>query len=125
MPAEINRLQAGRDDEGDCGVTALSCYLGVSYNEVLRAASVVDREQGRGGLWRRTMQRVAAHLGHPLVQRRTFDPDASYGVVATHEHAAVLREGWVLDRDTLWPWEAWATHHGVEVADCVLLVARE
>lgn len=124
MPAEINRMYLEIVD-GDCAISALASYLDVSYVDVWRAAAVVDKRQGRDGLWRRTHQRVAAHLGHTLVQRRKFDPETAYGVVITNEHSAVLREGFVLDRNGLWPWDAWASHHGVDVEDCVLLVAKE
>lgn len=127
MPAlDINELDPGHPDEaGDCAMVALKVYLGIKYTEALRAATRLDSEQGRNGLWMRTMQRIAHEHGHKLRQVRRFDADESYGIVCAPRHAAVLRDGLVLDRLCVWPWEAWLHAQGCEADECVLLVARE
>lgn len=124
--AEVNRLESGYPDEAaDCAIVSLAIYLGVAYTDVLRATTVLDRKQGRDGLYRKTIQRVSAELGHPLKWRKRFDPDEDYGVICSADHAAVLRGGLVLDRIMVWPVEAWLKAQGARLADCVLLVAAE
>ena len=126
MPAvDINELDAGHPDEkGDCCLVALKAYLGIPYTESLRAATVLDAEQGRKGLWTATVQKIAAQHGHKLVQRRVFDWDDAYGILLAPRHAAVLRGGLVLDRWTVWPPDAWCSHWQCDPEDCVLLVAK-
>lgn len=47
MPALVNRLEHGHDDEpGDCAMVALAVYTGTPYTDVLRAVSALDRQQG-------------------------------------------------------------------------------
>ena len=122
MPAAVNRLEAGYPDEtGDCAMVALSVYLGVPYTDVLRVVASADRHQGRRGLWRRTMIRVAATLGHTLRKRRIRDD--SYGILVTHDHAAVVRGGLVLDRLTVWTRADWLADQRVELGQCDYLEA--
>lgn len=127
MPAlDVNELDPGHPDEkGDCGMVALKVYLGIPYTSALRAATLLDSEQGRNGLWTRTMQRIAHEHGTRLVQRRRFDWDEDYGLIVAPRHAAVLRNGLVLDRMTVWEWPAWLAEQGAEAEDCLLLVAKE
>lgn len=124
--AEVNRLESGYPDEpADCAIVSLAIYLGVPYTDVLRAATMLDSKQGRGGLYRRTIQKVSAQLGHPLKWRKRFDPDEDYGVICAVDHAAVLRAGLVLDRVTVWPVEAWLNNQQARLVDCVLLEAMD
>ena len=126
MPAsDVNRLEAGRDDEmGDCAIVAMCAYLGLSYTEVIRAATIHDDDMGRLGLWRKTIQRIAATFGEPLLIRRQFDWDEDYGILCGSGHAAVLRNGLVLDRLTVWEWRDWLAYQKDAPSDCVLLVSR-
>jgi hypothetical protein len=120
--APVNRLHAGQEPN-DCAVCSLACYLGVSYTEVIRAVTLADRRaMGRDGLWRKTMVRVAARLGVKLLKRRPH-PEDGYGIICAPAHAAVLREGFVLDRDTVWPLDAWLLDQRVTLDECDLLVA--
>jgi len=119
--AAVNRLEAGYPGDPDCGLVALSVYLGVSYTDVLRAVTTLDRRQGRNGLWRRTMVRVAAALGYTL-KRRTPDEEA-YGILVTADHAAVLRGGLVLDRLTVWELDDWLRDQKTELGQCDYLEA--
>ena len=122
--APVNRLHAGQEPN-DCAICSLACYLGVPYTEVIRAVTLADRRaMGRDGLWRKTMIRVAARLGTKLVKRKV-NPEDGYGILAGPFHAAVLREGFVLDRDTVWPLDAWLLDQKVTLDDCDLLVAVE
>lgn len=105
--ALINTLHAGMEPETDCAICALACFLDRSYTDVLRLAAAHDREAARKGLSTAAIKRVAAELGTPLLAVRSFDPDDDYGIVVTHNHAAVLRRGLVLDRDQVWPWAEW------------------
>ena len=125
--AAVNRLESGHETErADCGMVALAAYLeGVTYPEVIRAAALTDRDAGRSGLWRKTLVRMAAGFGVRLVIRRRFDFDDDYGVIVTAHHAAVLRNGLVLDRCSAWDWQDWLKHQHATVAECVLLVVKE
>lgn len=126
MPAvDVNELDPGHPDEsGDCCMVALKVYLGIKYTEALRSATRLDDEQGRKGLWTRTVQRIAHEHGHTLTRRRKIDWEEDYGIVLTPRHAAVLRNGLVLDRMTVWEPEAWLKHWQADASDCTLLVAR-
>lgn len=122
MPAAVNRLESGYPDEPDCGLVALSVYLGIGYPEVLRAVAKLDRKQGRGGLWRRTMIRVAAALGHTLKRRKLTED--SYGILVTLDHAAVVRAGLVLDRLTVWEVDDWCRDQKIDPGECEYLEAE-
>jgi hypothetical protein len=126
--ADVNHLIAGY--ETDCGIVALSVYLGVSYPDVVRAAALIDRRAGLHGLWRTTAMQVAAALGMPLARHRRFDPDDAYGVIVTGDvrdadHAGVLRNGLVLDRLAVWDLTDWLKYHKATLAKCSLLVVKE
>lgn len=122
---DVNELDPGHPDErGDCALVSLKVYLGIKYTEGLRAATVLDNEQGRKGLWTRTIQQIAQAHGHKLVKRRSFDWEDAYGIILAPTHAAVLRNGLVLDRMTVWEWSAWVKAWNCEPDDCILLVAK-
>ena len=121
--AAVNHLIEGYGD--DCGLVSLSIYLGLNYPDVVRAATVADRKQGRAGLGRRTIIRIAASLSHRLVLRRTFDPDEDYGIIVISDHAAVLRNGLVFDRQYVWDFSSWLAHHKETMTECQLLVVKE
>lgn len=113
-------------EPNDCAIVALSMYLGVSYEDVLRAVTVSDSLQGRQGLWTRTMIRIAKRLGHPLKLRKSVDLESDYGILRLPEHAAVLRNGLVIDGDgTIWDADAFLAQWHVDARDCQLLVTRE
>jgi len=114
MPASVNRLESGHPSEpNDCAITSLANYLGIDYTDVIRVASRVTPDGGKTGLTVRAIRRIAALCGQPLTIRRTFDPDESYGIVVVQwrghneAHAAVLREGWVQDRNLVYTWHDW------------------
>jgi hypothetical protein len=126
MPAApVLRMELQRES-ADCAIAALAMYLGVTYEDVLRVVAVTDRAQGRTGLWTRTLQRIAAVMGHRLLVRRTFDWEESYGIVRFHNHAAVLRNGLVINGDgTIWDADAFLSAGKYRAHECVLLVAQD
>ena len=123
--AAVTRIVINREPN-DCGIVALAMLLGLSYEDVLRATTLSDRHQGRKGLWTRTMQRIAKRLGHTLRVRSTVDWDGDYGLLRLPEHAAILRNGLIIDVDgTIWDVETYMTNRKVEPMDCELLVCEE
>lgn len=113
--AAVNRLVKNVHDinPGDCGLVSLSTYLNVSYTDIIRIAARVQEDGGKNGLHLAAMKRIAELCGSPLKVKRNFDPDEDYGIVwiwrkrSRIAHAAVLRNGLVLDRDTVWEWLDW------------------
>lgn len=123
--AQVIRVELQRE-QADCAISALAMYLGLSYEDVLRAVAVVDRDQGRTGLWTRTLQRIAAALGERLVIRKAIDWEDSYGIVRFPNHAAVLKNGLIINTDgTVWEADAFLAAGKYRARDCVLLVAVE
>lgn len=111
-------------EEADCAIVALASYFGESYEDVLRVVTVTDRTQGRNGLWRKTMVRIAKRLGHSLKVRTAIDWDSDYGILRLPTHAALLRNGLVVDTDgTLWDADAYLSHKQVTPDECELLVS--
>jgi hypothetical protein len=123
--APVIRVVTQRE-KADCAIVALSMYLGESYEDVLRAVTVCDRYMGERGLWVRTMKRVGAELGHRLMKRRAIDWESSYGVLLLPDHAAVLRNGLVIDGDgSVWDADTYLKNRDLAADDCELLVAAE
>ena len=121
MPAQIiNRIEAGhRDERADCAMSALSVYLGVSYTDCIRLATVLDHQHGKRGLWPGTLIRMAADFGHTLVRRKLTED--SYGVICIPGHAAVVRGELVIDRDTIWPVDVWLRAFKMRPSDATVL----
>lgn len=112
-------------EERDCAVAALAMYLGATYEDVLRAVTVTDRLQGRTGLWSKTIVRIAKRLGHQLRVRNTFDWESDFGILRLPEHAAILRNGLVIDTNgTIWDADAYLSHKNLEPTDCQLMVCE-
>lgn len=114
FPALVNRIEPDNPDEPhDCALRSLQVYLGVPVTDVIRIAARVIDHGGKHGLPVDVIKRIAAMFGAPLVEQREFDPDESYGIVLVAWrkrrtlHAAILRNGLVFDRQTVWPWDAW------------------
>ena len=82
--------------------------LVVALGEIQRAFLLhAAREGAYEGLDTDGIKQAAEALGATLRGVRRFDPATSYGIVKTPDHAAVLRRGLVLDRDTVWDWDEW------------------
>lgn len=121
-PAVINKIEAGHPDEGaDCAMVSLATYLGVSYTDTIRLAAARDSHMGKRGLWPGTIIRIAGDLGHTL-RRRRLDED-SYGLILIPGHCAVVREGLVIDRWTIWPLDVWLAAFKMRPSDATVLEA--
>jgi hypothetical protein len=125
MPAPVNHLESGHDTEpGDCALVALGCYLGVTYPEVIRAAARFDRQRGRDGLTIPVIKKMARSFGVALGRKRPFTWATDYGLLITPDHAAVLRNGLVLDRSTARPWKVWLIDQKRLPDECELYVVK-
>ena len=117
IPAAVNRLENGHDTEpNDCAIVSIGCYLGIPYTDVIRTAARVVDHGGRNGLTLPVMRRIATLFDAPLITKREFDPEDSYGIVVALPrggipHASVVRSGLVLDRLTVWEWTDWLRHY--------------
>lgn len=126
-PAAVNRLESGHDAErADCAILSLGAYLGIPWPEVLRAVTVIDkRHMGREGLTRRATVKIAAAFGVRIAAKRVIDWDEDYGLLFTPDHCAVLRNGLVMDRATVWEWADWLIDQKISASDCTLYVVKE
>lgn len=126
MPAApVNKIVTQRE-ANDCGIVALSMYLGATYEDVLRVAAVADSGQAKGGLWATTMITIARKLGHRLKRRKRINWTSDYGILRLPEHCAVLRSGLVIDCDgTIWGAEAYLTDRRLRQRECLLLIAED
>lgn len=125
MSAAVLKVVTCREPN-DCAIVALSMYLGESYEDVLREVTTTDRRKGRDGLWTQTIRRIAKKLGHTLRLRTAIDWESDYGILRLPEHAAVLRNGLVIEVDgTVWEADAFLAQWHVEPRDCQLLVTSE
>ena len=116
MPAAVSNRFPGQHqgENADCAIVALSMYLGVSYEDVLREVALVDkRNKGRIGLWTRQIKQVARRLGHELVVKRKVDLDEDYGILLLFDHIAVLRNGLLLETNG----EVWDIHDYLAALD--------
>jgi len=123
--APIMRVITQRED-CDCAIVALAMYLGETYENILRLVTVTDRQQGRAGLWRKTMMRIAKRLGHSLTARTRIDWAEDYGILRLPAHAVILRNGLIIDGDgTIWDADLYLGNRDIRPDECELLVAEE
>lgn len=93
---QVLRPIGGRE-ASDCAVAALAMFLGISYEDALRATVEVDRRhQGRVGLMVSQIKRIAAAFGTTLKLKKTVDDD-DYGILILTDHALVVRNGLAFD----------------------------
>ena len=87
-------------EPNDCAIVALCNYLGVTYNDCLRAVCVVDtRCQGREGLTVEQQKKVALELGYTLRFRSKVNLRKDYGILILSDHAALIRNGLLFEKD--------------------------
>lgn len=128
MPSAIaTRLVPGRE-RNDCAVCVLAMYLGVSYEDVLRAVAVWDRPyQGRQGLKLLEIERVARALGTRLKRHRKYDLSTAYGILSLPHHVVLLRAGMVVDPEpgggSIWEVDDYL--HAYNLRPGYLLVSNE
>src|SRR5262245_52799611 len=126
-PAIATHMVPGRE-RNDCAICVLAMYLGVSYEDVLRAVAVRDRPyQGRQGLRLREIERIARALGTPLKRHRKYDVNTAYGILSLPDHVVLLRTGVVIDPEPAGNslWEADDYFHAYRLRPGLLLVAHD
>ena len=119
--------------QGDCCITALAMLTGLSYDDVLEAASSVLRKPHRRGMYVSQILATAAVLHLPLVKRRRFDPEHDTGILTvycragrTHSnHVVLLRWGLIFDTADCEVWEYGAFMAQYAATPKTLLVRRE
>lgn len=125
LPAVINRLENGHETEtADCALIALGNYLDIPYTDVIRAAARVVEDGGRSGLTLPVIKRIAKLFNAPLRVLNTFDPEEAYGIALVPGHAAVLRNGMVMDRLLVFEWADWLQAQKCSPKKCRLLVVQ-
>lgn len=87
---------------------------------------MTDRQQGRTGLWGRTIKRIAQRHGHKLKTQRAIDWEQDYGLLRLPDHAVILRNGLVIDTDaTIWEADAFLANRQIDPSECELMVCVE
>lgn len=126
-PSIVTRMVATRE-ENDCAIAAMAMLSGRSYEDVLREVVLADpKERGRDGLTDRQIRKVMLALGVPVRHRARVDYDEDYGLLRFHDHMALLRNGLIVENDTLWDVEDWRRQRGYQLdcAVCGIFVAVE
>jgi hypothetical protein len=102
------RLTPQREDN-DCACAAMATYFGLSYEDVLRAVTLIDGRRGKGGLYLPQIQAIARGFGKTLRAHRKFNIEEDEGLlrvlVAGDAHIVVLKRGLIFDSN-LAVWEA-------------------
>lgn len=119
--AEVLRFVEGRE-QADCAIAALAMFLGMTYEDVLRAVTKLGVPQaGKVGLTTHEIRRVAAACGTPLRLRRKIEED-DYGILLLRDHAMVLRAGLVFDPvGAVWDFDDYLRVHPEVVVEGVLI----
>ena len=123
--APVSRVVVARE-AADCAIASIATYLGVTYEDVLRAVVREDTAEGRAGLTTEEMIAVSGRLGTVLrfVPRKAIEEiEDVYGIALWRDHAAVVRNGLIVEVDgSIWEFEVYqrATRRrlcGVLIAD--------
>lgn len=103
LPEIAIRLHTKRG-KADCSIAALASYLGRDYEEVLIAASKINKAFWHNGLSGPQHVRVAQRLGFRTRWTKTYDIETDRGVLwmqyhdnADLEHSVVLIDGLIFD----------------------------
>lgn len=122
MAAAVLRLQPTHEAHG-CAVVALATYLGRSYEDVIRAATLVDKcNHGTQGLTTPEIKRVAASFGVTLTKTKAWDHEHDRGLAVFPDHLALVWNGLLFDVDhTIWAFEDFCAAQGYEQAKVWLL----
>jgi hypothetical protein len=126
-PAIVTRIVPQRE-RADCAVAAMSMFTGISYEDVLREVVLVDpKYRGRDGLSDHQIRAVMKALGVPVRHRARVDYDEDYGLLRLWNHLALLRNGMIVENDTLWDADDWRQQRGyaMDCTVCGIFVAAE
>lgn len=82
--------------------------------------------QGRKGLWRRHFAAIADTFGYSVRQRRRFDWETDAGIIATPDHACVLKTGTIIESNgIIWDYDLWLCAYNLQTADCRLYTVHK
>jgi hypothetical protein len=115
----------------DCGVAALATYLGLSYEDALRGATLIDKHYGKGGLYLTQMMQLARGFGFTLRQRRRFSLEDDEGILRVMPvkgklaHFVVLKAGLIFDLNggTVWDADAYVRSEPIVTPTALLTLA--
>jgi hypothetical protein len=111
-PAIVTRIVAMRE-RADCSVAAMAMFSGQSYEDVLRQVVIFDaKHPGREGLSDRQIRAVMRALGAPVRHRARVDYEDDHGMLRLHDHLTLLRNGLIVENDTLWDVDDWRRYRG-------------
>lgn len=103
--------------EGDCCIAVLAMLLGMSYEDVLAAASqTMGAKVHREGMWTHQILRTAKAIGSPLKKKKSWDLETDTGIVVLENtyasHVVVAWEGLLLDTSgTIWQPDVYLKHY--------------
>jgi hypothetical protein len=120
IPAIVTRVVPQRE-RADCAVAAIAMFTGATYENVLREVVVVDPKlHGRDGLSDHQIRQVSKALGVPVRHRKMVDYEEDYGLLRLYNHLCLLRNGMIVENDTLWEWDDWRRQRGYVYDGCVM-----
>jgi hypothetical protein len=111
-PAIVTRVVPQRE-RADCAIASIAMFTGATYEDVLRAVVLADpKDHGRDGLSDHQIRKVTKALGVPVRHRARVDYDEDYGLLRLFNHLALLRNGMIIENDTLWEVDDWRRQRG-------------
>lgn len=125
--APITKIVSMRESK-DCAIASMAMYAGRTYEDVLREVVLADpKHHGRDGLNDHQIRRVMRALGVPVTHRSKVDYDEDFGLLRLHDHMTLLRNGLIVENDTLWDVDDWRQLHGyrLDCAVCGIFVAKD
>ena len=115
-------------EEGDCAVASIAMFAGQSYEDVLREVVLADpKHHGREGLSDHQIRKVMASLGTKVRHRSVVDYEEDYGLLRLYDHLTLLRNGLIIENDTIWDVDDWRRYRGYrdDSLVCGIFVAAE
>lgn len=100
-----------RQEHADCGVVALTQWLGLPYTQVAAAVATVRPLALADGMYQSEIQKVARIFDRKLKVKRSFSiEDRPSGLLmlqmADGHHAVVLFEGVIISDGKVWNYDA-------------------
>jgi hypothetical protein len=111
-PAIVTRIVSQRES-ADCAVASMAMLAGRTYEDVLRQVVLADpKDHGRTGLTDHQIRKVMRALDVPVRHRVKVDYDEDYGLLRCWDHLTLLRNGLIVENDTLWDVDDWRRYRG-------------
>jgi Fe2+ or Zn2+ uptake regulation protein len=129
MPAPLAKVVTSRERD-DCAICAIGTLTRATYEDVLRAVTLVDPiHAGKRGLKLAQVRKVLDLLGYRARIKRTFDVETATGLLwvalprdPRADHLAAIINGQVAEVDgTIWNVKAFLAHRQGR-ADTLILV---